>query len=95
MVKKERIKLDLKMVLEKRKNDKPQVKKILNNVHIVKKLNDKQLKCKCILILTEWDEFKEINWDKLLMNDKKYPIVFDGRNIIRKKYLRKIYSIGE
>ena len=95
MVKKERIKLDLKMILEKRGNDKKQVKKILNNVHIIKKLNDKLFKSKCILILTDWDEFKEINWDKLLMNDKKYPIVFDGRNFIRKKNTKKLYTIGE
>ena len=95
MVKKERIKLDLKMILEKRGNDKKQVKKILNNVHIIKKLNDKLFKSKCILILTDWDEFKEVNWDELLMNDKKYPIVFDGRNFIRTKNIKKLYTIGE
>ena len=34
----------------------------------------------CIILMTEWNEFKEIDWDriKLLM---KQPVILDGRNI--------------
>ena len=95
MVKKERIMMDLKMVLEKRNINSQQVKKLLNNIHYIKRLNERFLNAEVILILTEWEEFKEINWNKILMNKNKYPIVFDGRNIIRNKSNEKLYTIGE
>ena len=87
--------MDLKMVLEKRNKNSKQVKKLLNNIHYIKRLNERFLNTEVILILTEWDEFKEINWNKILMNKNKYPIVFDGRNIIRNKSNEKLYTIGE
>ena len=95
MVKKERIMMDLKMVLEKRNINKNQVKKLLDNVHYANKLNEHVLNTQLIMILTEWDDFNEINWNKILMNNEKYPIVFDGRNITGIKSNKKLYTIGE
>lgn len=95
MVKKERIMMDLKMILEKRNINEQQVKKLLKNVYCINRLNESFLSTEVILILTEWEEFKEINWDKILMNNQKYPIVFDGRNIISNKSNEKLYTIGE
>ena len=95
MVKKERIMMDLKMVLEKRNINNKQVNKLLDNVHYTNRLNERFLNTKGIVIMTEWDEFKEINWNKILTNEKKYPIVFDGRNIIQSKSNHKLYTIGE
>ena len=77
MVKKERIMMDLKMILEKRNINEQQVKKLLKNVYCINRLNESFLSTEVILILTEWEEFKEINWEKILMNNQKYPIVFD------------------
>lgn len=52
-----------------------------------------------IAILTEWDEFKTYNWQKIYDNMMKPAFVFDGRNILDKNKLRKIgfkvYSIGK
>src|SRR5690606_32468850 len=37
-----------------------------------------------IAILTEWDEFKEYDWQKVYDNMLKPAHVFDGRNILNK-----------
>lgn len=43
----------------------------------------------CLLLITEWDEFKEINLPELKLK-MKTPIVFDGRNVFDKKYLQEL-----
>ncbi|MFY0483155.1 UDP-glucose 6-dehydrogenase [Flavobacterium sp. PLA-1-15] len=44
-----------------------------------------------IAILTEWDEFKEYDWQKIYDNMQKPAFVFDGRNILDAK---KMASYG-
>ena len=44
-----------------------------------------------IAILTEWDEFKDYDWQKIYNNMQKPAFVFDGRNILDAK---KITAIG-
>jgi len=43
-----------------------------------------------IAVLTEWDEFKDYNWQKIYDNMKKPAFVFDGRNILDGDKLSKI-----
>ena len=43
-----------------------------------------------IAVLTEWDEFKTQDWQKIYDNMLKPAFVFDGRNILNKKELEKI-----
>jgi UDPglucose 6-dehydrogenase len=43
-----------------------------------------------IAILTEWDEFKTYDWQKIYENMQKPAFVFDGRNILDSVALRKI-----
>lgn len=43
-----------------------------------------------IAVLTEWDEFKEYDWQKIYDNMLKPAFVFDGRNILDKATLEKI-----
>lgn len=51
-----------------------------------------------IAILTEWDEFKEYDWEKIYQKMKKPAFLFDGRGIMNKKEIEKIgfvyYKIG-
>ncbi len=53
--------------------------------------------CDCLLLLTEWDEFKHLDFKKLgkVMSQ---PILFDGRNMYRKQDFEKLgfeyYGIG-
>jgi UDPglucose 6-dehydrogenase len=43
-----------------------------------------------IAVLTEWDEFKTYDWQKIYDNMKKPAFVFDGRNILDGEKLRGI-----
>jgi UDPglucose 6-dehydrogenase len=43
-----------------------------------------------IAVLTEWDEFKEYNWQQIYDNMLKPAFVFDGRNLLDKKQLEEI-----
>jgi UDPglucose 6-dehydrogenase len=43
-----------------------------------------------IAVLTEWDEFKNYDWQKIYDNMLKPAFVFDGRNLLDKAVLTKI-----
>lgn len=43
-----------------------------------------------IAVLTEWDEFKSYDWQKIYDNMLKPAFVFDGRNLLDKNQLEKI-----
>ncbi|AWM13067.1 UDP-glucose 6-dehydrogenase [Flavobacterium sp. NRK F10] len=43
-----------------------------------------------VAVLTEWDEFKTYDWQKIYDNMLKPAFVFDGRNILNKEELQKI-----
>ena len=51
-----------------------------------------------IAVLTEWDEFKELNWKKVYENMLKPAFLFDGRRLLEPKTKKKIgfefYTIG-
>lgn len=52
-----------------------------------------------IAIITEWDEFKTLDWQRIYDNMMKPAFLFDGRNILDHDGLRKIgfnvYAIGK
>lgn len=52
-----------------------------------------------VCILTEWDEFRNLDYKKIFDNMQKPAFVFDGRNVVDTEELRKIgfivYSIGK
>lgn len=52
-----------------------------------------------VCILTEWDEFKTLDYQKIFYNMRKPAYIFDGRNILDVEKLREIgfivYSIGK
>jgi UDPglucose 6-dehydrogenase len=63
---------------------------------------DPYVACKnshAIAILTEWDEFKSYDWQRIYDSMLKPAQVFDGRNILNHEELRKIgfrvYAIGK
>jgi UDPglucose 6-dehydrogenase len=43
-----------------------------------------------IVILTEWDEFKTLDWERIYKNMKKPAFLFDGRLILSAEQLEKI-----
>ena len=52
-----------------------------------------------IAIITEWDEFITLDWQKIYDNMKKPAFLFDGRNILNHEDLKKIgfkvFAIGK
>jgi len=52
-----------------------------------------------IAVLTEWDEFKEYDWQRIYDNMLKPAFIFDGRSLLDTKKLEKIgfetYTIGK
>ena len=68
----------------------------------VKVVSDPYEACKdahAIAILTEWDEFKNYDWEKIYEKMKKPAFVFDGRSILNIEKMKsigfQIYSIGK
>jgi UDPglucose 6-dehydrogenase len=62
----------------------------LKNISVNK---DPYLVCKdahAVAILTEWDEFKTYDWQKIYDNMLKPAFVFDGRNLLDKKEMEAI-----
>lgn len=53
----------------------------------------------CVAILTEWDAFKELDWQRIHDNMLKPAFIFDGRNILDLGKLRaigfKTFGIGK
>lgn len=43
-----------------------------------------------VAIMTEWDEFKTYDWQRIYDNMKKPAFIFDGRNILDKAEMNKI-----
>lgn len=52
-----------------------------------------------IAVLTEWDEFKTYDWQRIYDNMQKPAFVFDGRHILNREALQKtgfeVYTIGK
>ena len=90
MVNKLRILNDLESLLKERKYSKNKIDLIMARVKILKNHIQAMKNCDAITILTEWDEFKNYEWDKIL-NKPSNIILFDGRNITSKAN----YSIGK
>lgn len=52
-----------------------------------------------VAVLTEWDAFKSLDWQRVFNSMQKPAFVFDGRNILDHRHLREIgfevYAIGK
>lgn len=71
------------------------------NRQAVTVVNDAMQACKgahAIAVLTEWDEFRELDWQKVYDNMLKPAFLFDGRRLLRPDTKREIgfefYAIG-
>jgi UDPglucose 6-dehydrogenase len=72
-----------------------------DNETLISSYNNAYDACKdahAIAILTEWDEFKTLDWTQIYNNMKKPAFVFDGRNLLNGRELSEIgfhyYQIG-
>lgn len=75
----------------------PNAKKMLNDVTFCKDPYTVTKGCDALLLLTEWDEFADMDMS-VVFDNMKQPILFDGRNFYDKAKLEKMgfeyYGIG-
>jgi len=63
-------------------------RKVLNNVKFCNDPYDVCRGCDCLLIITEWDEFKELDFSRVKRLLKR-PLIVDGRNIYEPELMEK------
>lgn len=72
-------------------------KSLLKDVEFSRNAYEAATGCDALIVVTDWNEFKLLNLDKL-RDAMKQPLVFDGRNIYNPDRMRKCgftyYSIG-
>ncbi|WMI68463.1 UDP-glucose 6-dehydrogenase [Mangrovimonas sp. YM274] len=72
---------------------------IKNRVTVVDNPYDAMNQAHALAVLTEWDEFKTYEWDKVYENMMKPAFVFDGRRLLDVEELSgvgfKVYTIGK
>ena len=67
----------------------PEAKRVLgNNIEYAEDQYDTLIDADCLLMITEWPEFKFPNW-KVVMKLLNKPVVFDGRNIYEPDEMEK------
>ena len=64
-------------------------KKILKNVKFCKDPYELAQGSSCLVLLTEWNEFKELDFKKIKKLLEQH-IIFDGRNMYNKEQLEKM-----
>ena len=60
------------------------------SIHVHHEPYDALRKAHAIAIMTEWDEFKTYDWQKIYREMQKPAFLFDGRNILNPEMLREI-----
>jgi len=66
------------------------IESVKKNVTIHKSAEEACIGVDGIVVLTEWDEFKTLDWQKIYDASSKPAYVFDGRGILDAKALEKI-----
>jgi UDPglucose 6-dehydrogenase len=76
----------------------PESDLVRKNLTVAKDAYEAVKDAHAVLIMTEWDEFKTYDWQKIYESMKKPAFLFDGRNILDAPKLEKIgfevYSVG-
>lgn len=99
MVSIEKIYNDINTGLQNKNFSIAKINRLMSKVKAYKGIYNTIKDSNLLIVCTEWDEFKTMDWDEIyqLMNDPK--TIIDGRNILNKEDLIKrgfkIYSIGQ
>ena len=89
-VSEEKIIKDLDEIFEKEYNYKFTGSQHSGLLKVHKNAENAMQNAHAIAVLTEWDEFKDYNWEKIFSNMKKPAFIFDGRNILCENKMQKI-----
>ncbi|MBC36030.1 MAG: UDP-glucose 6-dehydrogenase [Bacteroidetes bacterium] len=99
-VSKKQIMEDLYYLLESKQLEVTMKKEDIDKlVHIYDNAMDAAKNAHAVAILTEWDEFKTLDWKQIYTDMFKPAFMFDGRNILEAKEMQEIgfdfYQIGK
>jgi UDPglucose 6-dehydrogenase len=89
-VSEEQIKNDMQYLWSQKGYSKDLINNLLEQINVY---NDPYIAmdtAHAIAVITEWDEFKLYDWDKVYKSAHKPAFIFDGRNILDKDELSKI-----
>lgn len=89
-VSKEKIESDLVSLWQFQGKLESEINEKLNKVFIHETSHEALKNAHAVAILTEWDEFKNYDWEKIYKHMQKPAFIFDGRNILKKELLEKI-----
>ena len=85
-----KIKADLRYLWELNEITELRIENKLNQIFVHREVKDALNDSHAIAVLTEWDEFKTYNWERIYQNMYKPAFVFDGRNILDASLLKSI-----
>lgn len=91
---------DLITYLESKNHSLKEIESLLRQVNINKTLSECLSNSNAIIVLTEWDEFRQIDWQSKNKNTNQVnlPYIFDTRNILDIKMLKligyEVFQIG-
>lgn len=97
----EQIRADLRYVMSNDQGELSQADRDLieNNVHVCETKQSAASGAHAIAVLTEWDEFKDADFESIHKSMQQPAFVFDGRNVIDPEMLAKIgfeaHAIGK
>lgn len=80
---------DITLLLESLGYSKKEIHELHQRINIFNNCITSMQRADAVAILTEWDEFKEFNWQNILSNEKYPKYIFDGRLIINEKKVPK------
>jgi UDPglucose 6-dehydrogenase len=72
---------------------------IMDHVSVASSAEEAAHGAHAIAVLTEWDEFKRLNYEAILQSMYRPAFIFDGRNLLNHRYLQSIgfdvHAIGK
>tara|TARA_Y100000385_G_scaffold284464_1_gene342501 strand:+ start:453 stop:1862 length:1410 start_codon:yes stop_codon:yes gene_type:complete len=99
MVSIEKIYNDINTGLQNKNFSIAKINKLMSKVKAYKGIYNTIKDSNLLIVCTEWDEFKTMDWDEIYQLMKDPKTIIDGRNILNKEDLIKrgfkIYSIGQ
>ena len=100
LAEKKQIIQDLTTYLESKDLSLKEIKSLLSQVKIQSTLSECLSNSNAIIVLTEWDEFSQIDWQKNKLNTSQInlPYIFDTRNILDIELLKslgyEVFQVG-
>ena len=99
MVSIEKIYNDINTGLQNKNFSIAKINRLMSKVKAYKGIYNTIKDSNLLIVCTEWDEFKTMDWDEIFKLMKDPKTIIDGRNILNKEDLIKrgfkIYSIGQ